>query len=345
MLLCLVFSSAAFAGNKENARDLLTRSFQQANPWTQGPAKLEAKVSLPKPDGSTIDFTYTLSWASPEKWRAEWTSNGFDQVTVLNGNKLSYFSTQPHQLVQPLQFEAAVAALTGGNPAGPYTIPPVSVAKAKIDDNKKKVNGVDTRCLAFGDPTESFCIDPTTARLLSMTTSLSGGVEVGSFEYSDYTTLGNLTYPQTIKVIYAKTPLETGKLTITRGDKFDEKLFAAPDKSTSVDWPSCADVDKNFTAPELKKSVQAKMPEADRKAKKYGLVWAMATVAKDGSVSKAEVIGGDPDFTTAATDAVKQYKFTPYMRCGQAVEFQKTIVVPFAPPQKLQDDIVPDSRL
>jgi membrane protein involved in colicin uptake len=57
----------------------------------------------------------------------------------------------------------------------------------------------------------------------------------------------------------------------------------------------------------------------------------MAVVGKDGSVQKTTVLGGDPDLSTAATDAVQQYKFTPYMRCGQAVEFSQVVVVPFAP--------------
>ena len=61
-------------------------------------------------------------------------------------------------------------------------------------------------------------------------------------------------------------------------------------------------------------------------------MWVIATVGKDGSVEKASVIGGDPDLTAAATDAVKQYKFTPYMRCGQAVEFTSVQIVPSLPP-------------
>ena len=58
------------------------------------------------------------------------------------------------------------------------------------------------------------------------------------------------------------------------------------------------------------------------------------------SVQKALALGGEPELTTAATDAVKQYKFTPYMRCGQAVEFQKVVVVPFAPPANPGDGAI-----
>jgi hypothetical protein len=63
----------------------------------------------------------------------------------------------------------------------------------------------------------------------------------------------------------------------------------------------------------------------------------MASVGKDGSVQNTTVLGGEPELSAAAIGAVKQYKFTPYMRCGQAVAFQDVVVVPFAPPEKPAD--------
>ena len=321
---------AAFAGNKENPHDLLVRSFQQANLWTQGPVKLTAKLRIPKGDGTDANMEYTVSWAGPDKWRAEWTTGGFDQITVLNNGKLSYSSTMPNELVQPLQVESAIEGLDGGNPAGPYTLPPIDLEKAKIDNSKKKIGSIDAKCMALGDPVQTFCVDPATGQLLSMGTSIHG-TEVESFEYSDYTKVGDASYPQTIKVNYAGKLLEDAKITVTRGDKFADTLFNAPEKSTTTDWPSCADVGKNFTAPRLTKSAPPKMSDAAKKAKKYGLVWIMAMVGKDGSVTKAISIGGDPDLNPSAIEAVQQYKFTPYMRCTQPVEFQKIVIVPFIP--------------
>ncbi len=342
LLIAGILAPAAFAGSKESPHDIMMKSFQQGSLWTQGPVKLAAKVSLlkAKPDGSSVDLDYVLSWAGPDKWRSEWTANGFDQVYVLNNNKLSYFNSQPKPLVQLLQFEMAVAALDAANPAGPYTIPPLDWEKAKLDATKKKIGNIDAKCMGAGDPLETFCIDPATGHVLSVVISVANA-EIGSFEYSDYTTSGTTSYPQTIKVFYAKVQLEEAKVTVSREAKFADTLFAPPDKSTVVDFASCPDVGKNFTAPHVSKSVPAKEPAADLKAKKFGLVWVLANVGKDGSVTKADVIGGgDPDLVTAATAAVQQYKYAPYMRCGQAVAFQEVVVVPFAPPQskKPQED-------
>lgn len=331
LLVAALLASAAFA--KEDPHELLTKSFQQADIWTQGPVKLAAKVRMPSPNGD-LTLDYTVSWAGPEKWRAEWSAPGLQQVTVLNNGKLSYYSNQSSPLVRALEFEVALMSLDGGNPAGPYALPPLDYMKVKLDTDKKKINGVDAKCLSWGQspqPPQSFCVENTTAHMLS------ADVEAGTFEYSDYTTVGSTAYPQTVKVSYAKTLMEDAKITVTRGDKFADSLFAPPDKSTTVDFHSCADVDKNFSAPHLSKTVAPKMSEAAKKAKKYGMVWTLASVGKDGVVTKVTVIGGDPDNTAAAKDAVQQYKFTPYMRCGEAVEFQKLVVVPFAPSSGIPD--------
>ena len=342
LLVTFSLSSLSFAGGKEDAaRALMQKSFQQADIWTQGPVKLNAIVHIPGTGGHDVMLDYTVSWASPEKWRAEWSAPGLQGVTVLNNNKLSFILNQPVIRPRLIELEAAIAALDGGDPDGPYAFPPMDYMKAKLDVSKKKINGVDATCVAFDQPAKTLCFENSSAHLLT------ADLEEGTFEYSDYTTVGPNSYPQTLKISYAKTAMEDSKFTVTRGDKFADTLFAAPEKSTTVDFTSCADVSKNFTAPHLSKSVPAKMPDAAKKAKKYGVVWVLADVGKDGSVTKAVSIGGDPDLNSAATDAVQQYKFTPYMRCGQAVEFQRVVVVPFAPPSagnKAQEDVVEGGR-
>ncbi len=327
-LIVLLLASPLFA--KEDPHELLTKSFQQADIWRQGPLKLDAVVSLPKQGGGEVIVEYTVSWAGPDKWRAEWTAEGLQQVAVLNNGKLSLFSNQTQPLLFAMEFENALAGLDGGNPAGPYvTSPPVDWQKAKLDTSKKKIGSIDARCMAYGQPAATLCVDPATAHMLTVDADFT------TYEYSDYVTVGSSSYPHTVKVTFNKqATLAEGKVTITPGEKFADSLFAAPDKATTVDFPSCADVDKNFTAPHLSKSVLPKMPDAAKKAKKSGVVWVLVTVGKDGSVTKATVLGGaDPDFTAPAAEAAQQYKYTPYMRCGQAVEFQKVLLIPFAPPQ------------
>src|SRR5271167_2168353 len=69
---------------KEDPHDLLTKSFQQADLWTQGPVKIDTAVRLPKPDGTDINVEYTISWAGPDKWRSEWAAQGLQYMSVVN---------------------------------------------------------------------------------------------------------------------------------------------------------------------------------------------------------------------------------------------------------------------
>ena len=118
LLVAGLLAPAALAGSKEDPHELLAKSIQQSGIWNQGPVKLVAEVQIPKPDGTKVDVVYTVSWIGPEKWRAEWAANGLEQVTVLNNGKLSYFSNQSTPIVRIVEFEAALAALDGSNPAG-----------------------------------------------------------------------------------------------------------------------------------------------------------------------------------------------------------------------------------
>ena len=91
---------------------------------------------------------------------------------------------------------------------------------------------------SFGDPLMTYCIDPATYHVLTAAITM-GGAEISSFEFDDYATSGSVQYPQTIKVNYAGKPLVSGKMTISRTEKFADALFAAPEKATSMDFASC----------------------------------------------------------------------------------------------------------
>jgi Gram-negative bacterial TonB protein C-terminal len=336
----------AFANLTEDPRELLSKSFQQADLWNQGPVKLVAKVREDNINGEAQNLQYSVSWAGPEQWRAEWSAADLQQITILNNGKLSYVSNRPKPLWSTIWVETALAALDGGTPAGPYSFAPLDYENAKLHVSKKTINGTEARCVAFGGPPTGFfskgyradlaegfrhrpttlCIDPTSGHMLTADSDL------GSFEYSDYTMFGSNSYPQTVKVSYMGKPMEEAQVTVTRGEQFPDSILTAPEKSTTVNMDSCADPATNFSPPRLDKSVNAKIPSAARKAQEYGVVWVLAMVDKDGSVEKTKVLSGPRALRTAATSAVQRYKYTPYVRCGQAVGFQQVVMVPLPPP-------------
>ncbi len=56
------------------------------------------------------------------------------------------------------------------------------------------------------------------------------------------------------------------------------------------------------------------------------------TVAKDGSVKDVEIIEGPPSLVAAAREAVLQWRYEPFMNCGQPVEMRDIVHVKFALP-------------
>lgn len=82
----------------------------------------------------------------------------------------------------------------------------------------------------------------------------------------------------------------------------------------------------------LLQRVEPEYPEAAREQHIQGPVVLEALVGKDGAVEKLSTMSGDPQLATAATDAVRQWRFKPLLRNGSPEEFQTQITVSFRLP-------------
>jgi TonB family protein len=78
--------------------------------------------------------------------------------------------------------------------------------------------------------------------------------------------------------------------------------------------------------------VEPEYPELAREQRIQGPVVLQALVGKDGAVEKLSTISGDPQLAAAATDAVTQWRFKPFLRNGSPEEFQTQITVSFRLP-------------
>lgn len=63
-----------------------------------------------------------------------------------------------------------------------------------------------------------------------------------------------------------------------------------------------------------------------------GAVLLLVTVGKTGQVSDVQVLSGPDRFREMAVNAVKQWRYQPYMLEGGAVDVQTTVTLNFAPP-------------
>ena len=75
--------------------------------------------------------------------------------------------------------------------------------------------------------------------------------------------------------------------------------------------------------------VQPTYPPLARQARAQGTVVLQAVIGKDGTIEELSVISGHPLLTQAAVDAVKQWRYKPYLLNGEPVLVQTTINVNF----------------
>jgi TonB family protein len=84
---------------------------------------------------------------------------------------------------------------------------------------------------------------------------------------------------------------------------------------------------------EMKKFVLKKVPpsypELAKKAGIQGKVVLNATISKEGDISNLQIVSGHPQLVEAAIEAVKQWKYRPYLQDGEPVEVTTEITVYF----------------
>ncbi len=85
---------------------------------------------------------------------------------------------------------------------------------------------------------------------------------------------------------------------------------------------------EEMTALILKK-IPPEYPEAAKKARIQGQVILKAIIGKDGDVENLQIVSGHPQLASAAIEAVKQWKYRPYLQQGKPVEVETEITVNF----------------
>jgi TonB family protein len=80
------------------------------------------------------------------------------------------------------------------------------------------------------------------------------------------------------------------------------------------------------------KKVAPVYPATALQLRKQGPVELMATISKDGAVTRVQVLSGDLMLANAALEAVRQWKYRPYLLNGEPVEIETQITVNFRLP-------------
>jgi periplasmic protein TonB len=83
----------------------------------------------------------------------------------------------------------------------------------------------------------------------------------------------------------------------------------------------------------LLKKVQPAYPRNALSMRIEGAVELTATISKEGDITHIKIVSGDSQLTRAAAEAVKQWKYKPYLLNGEPVEIQTQVTINFKLPK------------
>ena len=114
-------------------------------------------------------------------------------------------------------------------------------------------------------------------------------------------------------------------------DYAQEQASPAPSQSDTSKQalPQRVRVSRGVSQGLLIKKVNPKYPEEAREQRIQGVVLIQAVINKQGDIADLQLISGEPTLAKAALEAVKQWKYRPYLLKGEPVEVETQIQVNF----------------
>jgi periplasmic protein TonB len=106
-------------------------------------------------------------------------------------------------------------------------------------------------------------------------------------------------------------------------------ISSTPVAVPKVATPQRVRVSQGVTQGLLIRKIQPNYPPLARQARIQGSVLLQAEISKDGTIENLHLISGHPMLAPAAIEAVKQWKYKPYILNGEPVEVETQITVNF----------------
>jgi periplasmic protein TonB len=106
-------------------------------------------------------------------------------------------------------------------------------------------------------------------------------------------------------------------------------LSSTPTVAPKIATPQRVRVSSGVQSGLLVRKVNPTYPPLARQARIQGTVILQAEISKDGNITNLQLISGHPMLAPAAIEAVKQWKYRPYLLNGEPVEVETQIQVNF----------------
>jgi TonB family protein len=112
-------------------------------------------------------------------------------------------------------------------------------------------------------------------------------------------------------------------------------IFVASSAAAQVSSPQRVRVSETIVQGLMTKKVSPVYPPLARQARIQGLVVMKVLISKTGDVENIQLVSGHPILAPSAIEAVKQWKYKPYLLNGEPVEVETNVTVNFTLPDKL----------
>jgi len=106
-------------------------------------------------------------------------------------------------------------------------------------------------------------------------------------------------------------------------------LSSTPVAVPKIATPQRVRVSQGVSQGFLVRKVNPNYPPLARQARIQGVVILQAVISKDGNIENLQLISGHPMLAPAAIEAVKQWKYKPYLLNGEPVEVETQVQVNF----------------
>ncbi len=106
-------------------------------------------------------------------------------------------------------------------------------------------------------------------------------------------------------------------------------LSSTPVAVPKIATPQRVRVSSGVSSGLLIRKVAPSYPPLARQARIQGVVILQAQISKDGSIQNLQLVSGHPMLAPAAIEAVKQWKYKPYLLNGEPVEVENQVQVNF----------------
>ncbi len=104
----------------------------------------------------------------------------------------------------------------------------------------------------------------------------------------------------------------------------------APDIAPAAPFPSSVRVSSQVLQGMLQHKVGPAYPENARKAHLEGIVQLRGIIDKHGNVVNLQAVAGSPELLPAAIDAVRQWRYKPYLFMGRPVDVSTNFEIDFS---------------